>query len=949
WFDCGDHVLFGQTFFYSAYMLALAYKTFPEGFHDLYHGTNYSDYMASEDWSINGGKPSSVPDLLEELKYATDFIIKATPNTSTFYSQKGSVGSGAHTQWVTSGYQSTLPISSGGESGGTRPITKNPNDGAMPAYAAATLAVMSEIYRPYDSVYADLCLAHAKNAYGYAKPRRSQSTGSSGGGQYDSANRPSTTAFVIGAAEMYMATGDITYRNDISSSDLSTLRSSNHNWGFDYQNTDDLALYVAAMAIPSERDACLNYLRTRYLSFYTGSINSEGLSSKGNDGWGPLRYNGNFAFIAALYADAMGTTSYDQFILNQIDYILGANSGNWSFIVGFDEPRTGSSTTPKQVIHPHHRNVFLNDTNPSNKNNLPIPSRNKYFGYMIGGSRNPGTFKDGVDEYTSSEGGVDYNAGLLGALGYIVSKKAPAAKVQPCGDGNHTPGPAATCGKPQTCTVCSEQLAPATGLHTRRQSNCTQCSVCNATGLGRNCGTENPCDTHKGTTKAEVTAVTGSGSNQSVTITILNNENRAILPGWRVKLTPNSGQIGSTPRAASDPITSSLGINTHTAGTESAGAAAFWFSNRAGSQSTPVYPTTITLRTTTNTGFRIPSGGEVTVTFQLYNSDGVPSSPSGWTAEFTYELDSVPVATTPATTSTPPTTTAVNTTTPNSDMTTTPNSETTTSGNASTTISGAVDTTVSSSNTTISGATDTTPNHSETTISGNANTTVSGAVDTTVSSSNTTISGAIDTTVSESNTTISGGVDTTYSGGDTTISGAIETTTSGGGGTTVSDFGTTSSTNPNTTISGAVNTTISGASETTTTPETAAPAVTTTTAQTGGDCTKGAGKQPCELFDCSVCNPNGNTWKKLGDTNGDGKVDIFDCLEILKSLIKMKSTITHGGDNISIKQAEKAGIISSDGFKNDKPTIFCVLEVLKYMIKMKSIVEGDNIAPKPKG
>ena len=24
WFDCGDHVLFGQTFFFSAYMLALA-------------------------------------------------------------------------------------------------------------------------------------------------------------------------------------------------------------------------------------------------------------------------------------------------------------------------------------------------------------------------------------------------------------------------------------------------------------------------------------------------------------------------------------------------------------------------------------------------------------------------------------------------------------------------------------------------------------------------------------------------------------------------------------------------------------------------------------------------------------------------------------------------------------------------------------------------------------
>ena len=38
WFDCGDHATFGQTFFYSAYLLAKAYEAFPTGFHDLYDG-----------------------------------------------------------------------------------------------------------------------------------------------------------------------------------------------------------------------------------------------------------------------------------------------------------------------------------------------------------------------------------------------------------------------------------------------------------------------------------------------------------------------------------------------------------------------------------------------------------------------------------------------------------------------------------------------------------------------------------------------------------------------------------------------------------------------------------------------------------------------------------------------------------------------------------------------
>ena len=133
WFDCGDHVLFGQTFFYSAYVLAKAYESFPTGFHDLYNGRDYSDYMQSGNWDISGGTPNGIPDLLEELKYATDWIIKATPNSSTFYSQKGN-GDFDHKR-VTAGKMSTLPV----EEGENLKALQNPNDGAMPAFASATL------------------------------------------------------------------------------------------------------------------------------------------------------------------------------------------------------------------------------------------------------------------------------------------------------------------------------------------------------------------------------------------------------------------------------------------------------------------------------------------------------------------------------------------------------------------------------------------------------------------------------------------------------------------------------------------------------------------------------------------------------------------------------------------------------------------------------------------
>ncbi|MCL1903777.1 MAG: glycoside hydrolase family 9 protein [Oscillospiraceae bacterium] len=662
WFDCGDHVLFGQTFFFSAYMLALAYKTFPEGFHDLYNGTNYSDYKASGDWSINGGSPNNIPDVLEELKYATDWIIKATPNGSTFYSQKGN-GDKDHKQWVTAGFMSTLTENDGGESDKPREFTKNPNDGVMPSFAAGALAIMSDIYRQYDPAYADLCLAHAKNAFAYAETKKNNSVGA--GGYYGAAKDPQTI-FVIAASELYMATNDNTYRSKIDTSQIKP-----NYWALDYSNGHDLAYYAAAMALPDQRSSILSKMSNEALKPYRDNINGEKITTRGSD-WGVLRYPGNTAFSMALYANAVGSTSDDQYILNQIDYILGANNARQSFVTGFDDKPTGVSSETKTVKLPHHRNVFLNDlnVNDSIKATLPIPERNRYFGYMVGGSRTSTSFQESIQQYQVSEGGIDYNAGLLGALGYVVSHKAPAQKTQPCGDGNHTPGAEATCGKPQTCTVCSTQLAPATGAHVRKDENCTLCKNCTVTGLERNCGTQSPCEAHKGVTKAEVISVSGSGSTPSVTVRVTNNENAEILAGWKVRLIASTGQIASSPR---DPLITSIGISEQNGSTAPASNAAQWyFSDRKGSTTTPVNPSEITLRTTENDVFKIPSGGEVTVTIPLYNSSGVPLTPSGWTAEFSYTLGAAQTTETTTVTTTPDITTTLETT-----DTTTPDETTT--------------------------------------------------------------------------------------------------------------------------------------------------------------------------------------------------------------------------------------------------------------------------------
>jgi hypothetical protein len=215
---------------------------------------------------------------------------------------------------------------------------------------------------------------------------------------------------------MYKTTGEDTYMEDITAN---KGERKNHGWAFDYGTAHDLAPYALAMTLPDERASQLSWMRTTFANKYaTGKINEEKVLEVGLDSWSALRYPANHASTAALYSARAGTNEYDQFIYNQIDYILGSNKAKQSFLVGFCEG------CEKEVKQPHHVNVYLNDNNTIN--NVTIPERNKYHGFLVGGSWTSENYDDNINNYERAEGGIDYNAGLLGALAYIVSKATPA-------------------------------------------------------------------------------------------------------------------------------------------------------------------------------------------------------------------------------------------------------------------------------------------------------------------------------------------------------------------------------------------------------------------------------------------------------------------------------------------------------------------------------------------
>ncbi len=423
WVDCGDHVKFGQTMFYAAYTLIKAYDEWPEGYDD-YYSYDYNGYQAAGDFSWEGGHgtPNGIPDILDELKYETDFFIKCARSSTIFYSQVGD-GDPDHKNWVTSVAMAALPNTEGGQATGPRHFVKNPNDCPMPANCAATLAVMSRVYEKFDPAYAALCLKHAKYAYDYAKSKKGKTASA---GTFYPANKAWEDDYASMCAEMYWTTGEESYKTEALA--LSTAATADHNWAYNYNNNNDLAAFNLAKLGDAKAKTALK----GFVDYYKGNTDSNGMFTGAGNTWGALRYPANAAFIVALWQSLNGEKTIDKTIHAAVDYILGANSSNFSFVVGYE--RTGC-TNCSSSKHPHHRNVYLVDDIMANQATMVIPEHNKQHGYLIGGKLTV-PFTESVTKYEETEGGLDYSAGLVGAIAYVASRMAP---IDPNKFGHPTP------------------------------------------------------------------------------------------------------------------------------------------------------------------------------------------------------------------------------------------------------------------------------------------------------------------------------------------------------------------------------------------------------------------------------------------------------------------------------------------------------------------------------
>src|SRR6187455_2553956 len=397
WYDAGDHVKFGLPMAASATMLAWGIVE------------NRSAYVST----------GQLDTALDQLKWATDYFIKAHPSANELYGQIGTGGQD-HAWW---GPAEVMQMA--------RPafrITSTCPGSDLAGETAAAMAAASIAFRPTNATYANTLLSHARQLYTFADNFRGKYSDAitDASGFYNSWSGYNDE-LVWGAIWLYRATNETafldkaqSYYANLSNQQQSTIKSYKWTHAWDDKSYGSYVLLAKLTGATSyHQDA------QRWLNWWT--VGGTALGADGTrvnyspggqavlDQWGSLRYAANTAFVALVYSDAITDTvlkaRYHDFAKRQIDYALGDNPRSSSFVVGF------GANPPR---NPHHRTAHGSWTDQIT---FPTVSRHILYGALVGGPKsNNDAYTDDRSDFTMNEVATDYNAGFTGALARLAQE-----------------------------------------------------------------------------------------------------------------------------------------------------------------------------------------------------------------------------------------------------------------------------------------------------------------------------------------------------------------------------------------------------------------------------------------------------------------------------------------------------------------------------------------------
>lgn len=396
--DAGDHVKFGLPQSYASSTLEWALYEFKDSY----------------------VKIGELNHMREILKWFSDYYLR-----STFLNSSGKVvafcyqvgeGNSDHTLWAPPEIIDRKII--------TRPgyfatSEKPASDQCAGAAASLTLSFLND--KSDSLVYANKCLTYAKALYDFAVLYRGFGYS---GGFYDSSADEDELSWA--AIWLYIATNDSKYLNDIIKKDANgmytgwlskIIHSAGDNWQNIWVHSWDTKWGgVFAKLAPITNDPFYWSIFRWNLEYWSGVPHANAadgtflVKTPGGfsflNSWGSARYNAAAQFQAMVYKKYAASNVFDNWTISQMQYIMGKNPLNRSYIVGY-----GNSAK-----HPHHRAAHGSATN-----SMFDPPQHKHilYGALVGGPGASDEHKDSTSDFVYNEVAIDYNAGLVGALAGI--------------------------------------------------------------------------------------------------------------------------------------------------------------------------------------------------------------------------------------------------------------------------------------------------------------------------------------------------------------------------------------------------------------------------------------------------------------------------------------------------------------------------------------------------
>lgn len=430
WYDAGDHGKYVVNAGISVWTLLNYY----ERSRRINRDSAFADGTA---WLPERG--NGVNDLLDEVRWELNFMLgMQAPDGAKLKMPKPTPDGGAP-----SGEFIELDVSGMAHHKvhGERwtPFPSAPHDDDKPRYAfppsttatlnlAATAAQCARIWREIDADFSDRCLEAAKRAYSAARrhPDLMPLNVFDGGGGYG--DRDASDEFYWAAAELFATTGDEKYAVAMRSSPHFLSAPKTDGAGDITWNQVRALGTITLVTVPNRLGALeLAHARANLIAaadHYANQAVSEGYAipyASTRYEWGSSSTVLNRALVLGIAYDLTGKTVYRDRMVDALDYLLGRNPLDQSYVSGYGA---------RPMRNPHHR-FWSRQKDPA----FPPPPPgalsggpnstamiDPIAGEMRGKCLPQTCWTDHVDAYALNEVAINWNAPFVWVVAFLAER-----------------------------------------------------------------------------------------------------------------------------------------------------------------------------------------------------------------------------------------------------------------------------------------------------------------------------------------------------------------------------------------------------------------------------------------------------------------------------------------------------------------------------------------------